>query len=59
MTTHFISAEIDLQSSPVELNQEIKKELEKHGESLRWAVTNVDTERQTVSVEAIVTSEVG
>lgn len=57
MTTHFISAEIDLQSSPVELNREIQKELEKHGEPLRWAITDVDTDRQTASVEAIVTVE--
>jgi hypothetical protein len=55
MTTHFISAEIDLQSSPVELQQEINKELAKHGEPLRWAVTKVDLEQQTASVEAIVT----
>lgn len=57
MTTHFISAEIDLQNSPVELNREIQKELEKHGEPLRWAITDVDTDRQTASVEAIVTVE--
>ncbi|PSB02185.1 hypothetical protein [Merismopedia glauca] len=57
MTTHFISAEIDLQSSPIELQKEIIKELEKHGEPLRWAVTNVDIEQQTASVEAIVTLE--
>ena len=31
MTTHFITAEIDLQESPVKLQQEIKAELEKQG----------------------------
>lgn len=57
MTTHFITAEIDLQESPVQLQQEIETELQKRGEPLRWAVTNVDTERQKAQVEAIVTVE--
>lgn len=55
MTTHFISAEIDLQQSPVELQQEIETELQKRGEPLRWSVTHVDAEKQKVSVEAVVT----
>lgn len=54
MTTHFINAEIDLQESPAKLNQEIEKELEKHGNSLRWAVTKVDTEKQKAHIEAVV-----
>lgn len=57
MTTHFITAEIDLQSSPVQLQQEIEAELQKRGEPLRWAVTQVDKERQKAQVEAIVTVE--
>lgn len=57
MTTHFITAEIDLQSSPVQLQQEIEAELQKRGEPLRWAVTQVDQERQKAQVEAIVTVE--
>jgi hypothetical protein len=55
MTTHFITAEIDLQESPVKLQQEIEAELEKRGEPLRWAVTSVDKEQQKVQVEAVVT----
>lgn len=55
MTTHFISAEIDLQENPLQLSQEIEAELEKHGEPLRWAITKVDPEKETVQVEAIVT----
>ncbi|MGQ4650223.1 hypothetical protein [Lyngbya aestuarii] len=55
MTTHFITAEIDLQESPVQLQKEIEAELQKQGEPLRWAVTNVDTQKQTAQVEAIVT----
>jgi hypothetical protein len=57
MTTHFITAEIDLQESPVELNQAIEAELQKRGEPLRWAVTEVNEDTQTVQVEAVVTQE--
>lgn len=55
MTTHFIEAEIDLNSSPAKLHQEIEKTLKKEGEPLRWAVTDVDEKEQKVRVEAIVT----
>jgi hypothetical protein len=55
MTTHFISAEIDLEESTEELQQAIKTELQKRGEPLRWAVTNVDQDRGKVQLEAIVT----
>jgi hypothetical protein len=57
MTTHFITAEIDLQETPVQLQQAIEAELQKRGEPLRWAVTYVDTEGQKAQVEAIVTVE--
>ncbi len=57
MTTHFITAEIDLQETPVQLQQEIEAEKQKRGEPLRWAVTRVDTDRQKAQVEAIVTVE--
>ncbi|MDX2231743.1 MAG: hypothetical protein NW220_19075 [Leptolyngbyaceae cyanobacterium bins.349] len=59
MTTHFITAEIDLQASPTEMQQAIAAELQKHGEPLRWAVTDVDVERQVAVVEAIVTTPAG
>lgn len=54
MTTHFITAEIDLQESPVALQQAIAAELEKRGEPLRWAVTCVDEDTQKAEVEAVV-----
>ncbi|HAC63886.1 MAG TPA: hypothetical protein DCF68_10200 [Cyanothece sp. UBA12306] len=57
MTTHFISAEIDLQENPLKLQQAIETELEKQGEPLRWAITEVDKDQQTVQIEAIVTSK--
>ena len=57
MTTHFITAEIDLQENPLQLQQEIEAQLEQQGEPLRWAVTEVDQEQEKVTVEAIVTTE--
>ncbi len=55
MTTHFITAEIDLQQTPTQLQACIEAELQKRGEPLRWAITDVDVDQQKVSVEAIVT----
>ncbi|MBW4563777.1 MAG: hypothetical protein KME32_22070 [Mojavia pulchra JT2-VF2] len=55
MTTHFITAEIDLQETSTELEQVISAELQKQGEPLRWAITSVDTEQQKATVEAVVT----
>ncbi|MEH2062690.1 MAG: hypothetical protein V7K50_10465 [Nostoc sp.] len=54
MTTHFITAEIDLQETPAELLQVIETELKKQGEPLRWAVTSVDVDEQKATVEAVV-----
>ncbi len=59
MTTHFISAEIDLQATPLKLRQAIESELSPQGEPLRWAVTRVDTDKQKATVEAIVTTSAG
>ena len=57
MSTHFITVEIDLQATPAHLHSKIEAELKKQGEPLRWAVTNVNIERQLAVVEAIVTLE--
>jgi hypothetical protein len=46
MTTHFISAEVHLPDTAEELHEAIEIELQKHGEPLRWAVTDVDVDRQ-------------
>jgi hypothetical protein len=54
MTTHFITAEVNLQETPTQLQQEIEAELQKQGEPLRWAITRVDIQRQKAQVEAIV-----
>lgn len=57
MTTHFITAEIDLQENPLQLQQDITKELEKRGEVLRWAVTEVKDNKATVEAIAVSTDK--
>jgi len=57
MTTHFITAEIDLNEDPAQLNKEIEAKLAEDGKPLRWAVTQVDKQQQKATVEAIVTKE--
>lgn len=54
MTTHFITAEIAPQESPLQLNQAIEAELQRRGEPLRWAITAVSADQ--VQVEAVVTT---
>ena len=56
MTTHFITAEVDLQETPTELENAIEAELQKQGEPLRWAITSVDEPQQKATVEAVVTT---
>ena len=48
MTTHFISAEIDLQTNPLKIKKDIEQKLEQEGKPLRWAVTKVDEKAQTL-----------
>ncbi|MFM7408889.1 MAG: hypothetical protein ACKO3K_20080 [Cuspidothrix sp.] len=56
MTTHFITAEIELQETPTELEKAITAELQKQGEPLRWAITAVNKQEDTATVEAVVTT---
>jgi hypothetical protein len=55
MTTHFITAEIDLQESPLTLPQTIEAKLRQEGEPVRWAITEVKD--QKAQVEAVITVE--
>ena len=55
MVTQFITTEVNLQATPIALQQAIEAELKKQGEPLRWAITSVDVERQKAFVEAIIT----
>ncbi|GBF78875.1 hypothetical protein [Aphanothece sacrum] len=57
MTTHFITAEIDLLENPLKLQQVIEAQLQQKGQPLRWAITQVDQDTQKVQIEAIVTTE--
>lgn len=57
MTTHFITAEIDLKNSAEELLETIQTTLQKQGEPLRWAITAVDTQAQKAHVEAVVINQ--
>ncbi|MGD1936607.1 MAG: hypothetical protein ACFCA4_03495 [Cyanophyceae cyanobacterium] len=56
MTLHFIEAEIDLTESPADLPRAVETELAKRGEPLRWAITKADSDTQTATVEAIVST---
>lgn len=55
MTTHFITAEIDLQENPLTLKKDIEEKLNQEGKPLRWAITHVDEDTQKAKVEAIIT----
>ncbi|MEO0986388.1 MAG: hypothetical protein AAFY20_12660 [Cyanobacteria bacterium J06639_14] len=55
MTTHFITAEIDLSENPEDLPRQVEAELQKRGEPLRWAVAEVDEAAKTAKVEAVIT----
>lgn len=55
MMTYFITAEVDLQRSPQALQRAIEAELRKQGEPLRWAITNVNSDTQKATVEAVIT----
>lgn len=57
MTTHFITAEVDLTADPAALPQQIEAELQKRGEPLRWAIAAVDQTTKTAKVEAVVTEK--
>ena len=57
MTTHFITAEINLEETPAQLHKAIEAQLKKQGEPLRWAITSVNVQTQTATIEAVVTLE--
>ncbi|MGY6528561.1 MAG: hypothetical protein ACXITR_01400 [Cyanobacterium sp.] len=55
MTTHFITAEVDLRENPLKFKEDVEAKLNEEGKPLRWAVTQVDKEAEKAHVEAIVT----
>lgn len=54
MTTHFITAEVDVQDASA-LPEAIEAQLKEQGEPLRWAVTAVKDEK--AQVEAVVLAD--
>ncbi len=57
MQTAFITAEVNLATSPAQLHDAIEAVLRQQGEPLRWAIVSVNSQRQTVAIEAVVTVE--
>ncbi len=63
MTTHFITAEIEINENQDAIAKNVEQELAKHGEPLRWAIASVDrkvdpvtnAKTQTAHIEAVVT----
>ncbi len=56
MTTHFITVEIELESS-VNLADRIELLLAEQGEPLRWAIASVDVVKRMAYIEAVVTRQ--
>jgi hypothetical protein len=52
MTTHFITAEVNLNETNMDLQDAISIQLKTQGEPLRWAITEVDD--GIAQVEAVV-----
>lgn len=57
MQTAFVTAEVELATTPSLLREAIETVLRLHGEPLRWAIVSVDAARQTVAIEAVVILE--
>lgn len=57
MTTHFITAEVDLTDNPADLPAAVEAALGRQGYPLRWAVTGVDEAAQVAQVEGVVTQD--
>ncbi|MEO0685384.1 MAG: hypothetical protein AAFY76_10165 [Cyanobacteria bacterium J06649_11] len=57
MITDFICLEIDLNDDVARLHNCIEAELQKYGKPLRWAITDVDSDKGKVVLEAVVTKD--
>ncbi|MEO1146652.1 MAG: hypothetical protein AAFY26_13790 [Cyanobacteria bacterium J06638_22] len=55
MLTQFVSLTVPLQSSSAAMERAIAQTLQSYGEPLRWAITAVDADTQTATIEAVVT----
>ncbi|PZO35748.1 MAG: hypothetical protein DCF19_23150 [Pseudanabaena frigida] len=52
MTTHFITAEIEIHENQEAIAKTVEQELAKHGEPLRWAIASVENKIDTATNEA-------
>ncbi len=59
MQTQFITLTLPIQPTPLATRQQVEAAIALHGTPLRWAITQLDDDRQTVQVEAIVITSVG
>jgi len=55
MKTEFITLELNLAEIKADCRQAVEERLRTRGAPLRWAITHIDNESQTATVEAVVT----
>jgi hypothetical protein len=55
MKTEFITLELNLAAVKENCRQAVEDTLRTQGEPLRWAITHIDDQSQTATVEAVVT----
>ncbi|MEB3210815.1 MAG: hypothetical protein VKL39_05650 [Leptolyngbyaceae bacterium] len=54
ITTLFLELSVSFTASHQPLRERIEAALKAHGEPLRWAITAVDLDKQSLRVEAVV-----
>jgi hypothetical protein len=55
MKTEFITLELNLAGLKEDHRQAVEEHLRTQGEPLRWAITHIDDQSQTATVEAVIT----
>ena len=56
--SNFITLDVPLENSPLQMQQAIEIALKQWGDPLRWAVMQVDVSNQIAKIEAIVTKAI-
>ncbi len=59
LTTHWLTLDLPLPALPADLLPLIKRELQRQGEPLRWAITQVNPTTKLMTIEAVVLVESG
>jgi hypothetical protein len=52
--TQFLCLDLPLPHSPRDVMAAVEQALQSYGDPLRWAITHVNRDRQTMSIEAVV-----